>query len=103
MKGNLAFSTAYNIVFDSCEFTHLGGVGLDFGNGSHSNVVTSCYFHDISGAAVQIGSFNTVNVTDPLDQDLFNVVNNSIVFGAAIEVYACVCVFLNERGRGRWA
>lgn len=53
--GNIAFTAPKNVVFDTCEFSHLGGVGLDFGGGAHLNLVTNSYFWDISGAAVQIG------------------------------------------------
>lgn len=64
-----------------CEFARLGGVGLDF-SWTVESTVDSCYFHDISGAGVQIGSFN-----DPLGAllDANNTVSNTIVNKAAAE------------------
>lgn len=63
------FHNARNVLFQGCEFRHFGGVGLDFGNGSQGNAIQHCYFHDISGAAVQFGSFDTFNQSDPALQD----------------------------------
>eukprot|EP00052_Salpingoeca_macrocollata_P021093 m.180028 g.180028 ORF g.180028 m.180028 type:complete len:617 (-) comp21456_c0_seq6:26-1876(-) len=88
--GNLAFHTSHGIVFDGCVFNHFGGVALDFGDGAHANIVQNCLFLDSSGAAVQIGSFGTYAETDPLKQDLYNVVNNTIVRNAAVEYNGAV-------------
>lgn len=79
--GNVRVSDATAVSFTKCEFTRLGGVALDLTNTTQC-VVDSCYFHDVSGAAVQVGSF-----TDPLGSasDADNVVRNSIVNKAGAE------------------
>lgn len=78
--GNIAINEANSIGFVRCEFTRMGGVGLDF-TSAKDCVVDSCYFHDISAAAVQIGQFQ-----DPLaTSDVGNVVRNTIVNRAGAE------------------
>ena len=58
-------------------------MGLDF-SWTQECVVDGCYFHDISGAGVQIGSFN-----DPLGAvlDTNNTVSNTIVNKAGAEFH----------------
>jgi len=79
--GNIRVTRSAHTSFTFCEFARLGGVGLDFTNTTGS-VVDSCYFHDVSGAAVQIGSFD-----DPLGAaaDCGAVVRNTIVNKAGAE------------------
>ena len=48
---------------------------------------TFCAFQDISGAAVQIGTVNSSDVTEPLAQDRYNVVNNSVMSQPAAELH----------------
>jgi hypothetical protein len=55
--------------FDTCTFRNLGTSGVHFSGGSQSNVVTRSEFFDISATAVQIGSVDSYNVTEPLLQD----------------------------------
>jgi hypothetical protein len=79
--GNIAVVNATGVSFNQCEFTRLGGTALDF-TSSSSCLVESCYFHDVSGAAVQIGSFQ-----DPLGskRDSNNTVRNTIINKAGAE------------------
>ena len=49
--------------------------------------VNGCAFQDISGAAVQIGTVNSSDVTEPLAQDRYNVVNNSVMSQPAAELH----------------
>ena len=62
-------------------FTKLGGFGLDLTR-SRGCVVDGCYFHDISGSAVQIGQFQDALASE-MDRD--NIVRNTIVSRAAAE------------------
>lgn len=79
--GNIVVKpSADRVAFRSCEFTRLGGVGVDFN--AMDGVVDSCYFHDVSGAAVQIGSFNDPNGADKVKG---NQVINTIVIHAGVE------------------
>lgn len=92
--GNIAFSHATSILFDRCEFTHLGAVGLSFDKGAHNNTVTNCYFHDISGAGFQVGSFTSAAIVDPSAQDIGNTINNSIVVNIALEFHGNVGILV---------
>ena len=56
--GNVAVRRSRRVSFVGCEFSRLGGVGVDLSNSSDCSI-DGCYFHDVSGAAVQIGSFQT--------------------------------------------
>eukprot|EP00041_Stephanoeca_diplocostata_P021177 m.487871 g.487871 ORF g.487871 m.487871 type:complete len:631 (+) comp21758_c0_seq2:81-1973(+) len=78
--GNVAVVGSKDISFALCEFAHLGGVGLDMTDVQDS-IVDSCYFHDISGAAVQIGLFfEPTHITD-----VNNTVRNTVVNKAGAE------------------
>jgi hypothetical protein len=79
--GNVVVANSSKITFSACEFARLGGSGLDF-SWTQECVVDGCYFHDISGSGIQIGSFN-----DPLAAtlDTNNTVSNTIVNKAAAE------------------
>ena len=79
--GNVRVSNATGVRFTRCEFTQLGGVALDFSR-TQDCIVESSYFHDISGAAIQIGQFQ-----DPLGApaDRNNTVVNTIVNKAGAE------------------
>lgn len=81
--GAIRFSSVHNISFSACSFLRFGGVALDFGGGAHACSVDRCYFADISGAAVQIGSFDTFNETNPELQELNNTVSNTVIERAA--------------------
>ena len=79
--GNVQVSNSSHVGFHQCEFTRLGGTGLDFTFSSHA-VVDSCYFHDVSGSGVQIGSFQYPKQAH-LDHDY--VVSNTIINKAGAE------------------
>ena len=85
--GNLPFHGSTDIVFEACSFVHLGASAVEFTQGAQQCVVNGCHFHDISGAAVQIGTVNSSQVTDPAAQDRFNVVNNSVISLPAAELH----------------
>jgi hypothetical protein len=79
--GNVLVQDATNVSFVGCEFSKLGGFGLDLSR-TVGCVIDGCYFHDISGSAIQIGQFQDA-LAAPLDRD--NVVRNTIIVRAAAE------------------
>ena len=112
IKGNVRMANAARIVFDRCEFAHLGANALDLAHGAHDNLVQDCLFRDISAAAVQIGRTDglTQKLTDaavsttckrpsrqttaftPMPavsqaQEIGNTVSNSIVSNPAVEFH----------------
>jgi hypothetical protein len=53
--GNVSFSYEHGILLIGDDFVHLGGAGLELGNGSQSNVVKGCVFTDISANGIEVG------------------------------------------------
>lgn len=47
-----------NTSFEHCDFVHLGATGIDYIKGTDSDSITGCIFQDISGTAVQAGTFS---------------------------------------------
>jgi hypothetical protein len=92
LPANVEFFRAERITFDRCEFAHLGANALDFAHGAHGNVVQDCLFRDVSAAAVQIGRTDgaTAALQDASQQDIGNVVRNSIVRSPAVEFHGSV-------------
>jgi hypothetical protein len=85
MESNLMFHGANGVKIDSCEFTHLGAGGVSFVDGSSSNSVTRNTFTDISGTAVQVGSYNTASLTDPKLLERDNLVQDNYISNVAVE------------------
>lgn len=79
--GNVQVVRSKGIAFERCEFTQLGGTALDFTN-TTGCVVNASFFHDISGAAIQIGSFQR---PDAAHTTRGNTVVDTIVNAAGVE------------------
>jgi hypothetical protein len=79
--GNIQVMNSTNVAFEKCEFTRLGGTALDYTFSSYG-VVDSCYFHDVSGSGVQIGSFQYPNSAH---LDMGSIVTNTIINKAGAE------------------
>ena len=89
---NVVFTKSDDIVFEECEFKFLGGVAVAFIGGSHECRVEQCYFHDVSGAGVQIGSYDTWNITQARGQEVGNVVSECWFRGVAAEFHGNAAV-----------
>ena len=79
--GNIQVMNSTNVAFEKCEFTRLGGTALDY-TFSPYGVIDSCYFHDVSGSGVQIGSFQYPNSAH---LDMGSIVTNTIINKAGAE------------------
>ena len=78
--GNIICKYTNNILFNSCNFTHLGTTGLDLQKGVQNSSIIGCKFSDISGIGIQIGEISGVP-SDPNDLDVVrnvNILNNYI-------------------------
>ena len=53
--GNVSLSFAHNVRFTRDAFVHLGGTGLDLGDGAQHCVVEGTVFTDISGNGLELG------------------------------------------------
>ena len=95
MPSNIAFHNCEGIIFDTCEFAHLGMNGVEFAFGAHRNLVHNSFFHDISGAALQIGRTDgaTAKLTDAASQEIGNTLSNSIVTYPAVECEYSTCTW----------
>ena len=69
----------------NCTFQHLGAGALQFEGGAHLNSVTGSIFTDISGAAIQLGRYDTFNETNPRNQEVGNVFTNNWIDNVATE------------------
>ncbi|HEX4120742.1 MAG TPA: fibronectin type III domain-containing protein, partial [Verrucomicrobiae bacterium] len=72
--GNVSFGSDSNIQFVRCVFAHLGGAGLELGDGSQSDLVEGCVFTDISANGIELGG-----VDIPLGEDWQTTRDNRIV------------------------
>lgn len=84
--GNVAVHDSRNVTFSRCEFARMGAAALDV---SHSSGVRvdGCFLHDISGSAIQIGSFQDA-LASPGDS--YSSVTHTIVSRAAAEYSGAV-------------
>jgi hypothetical protein len=87
MPSNIALSNSVGATFDQCTFRHLGGGALQFDSGAHNNTVSRCTFTDVSGTAVQIGRYDTYNITEESEQERFNTVSDCVIDGVAAEYH----------------
>jgi hypothetical protein len=79
--GNVAFSYDSQVQFLGDDFVHLGGAGLELGDGSQSDVVQGCIFTDVSANGIELGGVdlpeaNAAQVTRDnriLDNHIYNV------------------------------
>ena len=87
MPSNVVFLGAKGVTISNCTFRHLGAGALQFAGGAHDNLVSRSVFYDVSGAAVQIGAYDTFNATDPAAQELRNEVSDCEINGVACEFH----------------
>lgn len=84
--------------FEGCHFRHLASSGLDFVEGSKSDVVQGCLFRDIGGNGLVIGAFPDLGYEthvpfDPADERILSEgarINNNLVTDVANEDWGCV-------------
>jgi len=93
---NVVCRAVKGVRFERCEFTRLGGAGIDIEFGSQNNAISGCRFHDISGSAVQIGGV-TRNDHHPDDPRMIvknNTVANNHIQDCCVEYRGGVGVFV---------
>ncbi len=62
MAANVSLSYDHNVAFTGDYFVHLGGAGLDLGDGTQNATVAGCVFTDISGNGADVGG---VDINEP--------------------------------------
>jgi hypothetical protein len=86
-----------NTSFADCGFAHLGATGIDYIKGSDKDSITGCLFHDISGTAIQTGTFSeepfeTHLPFTPADERVLCrnlTISNNYILNAANEDWGC--------------
>lgn len=83
--------------FVGCSFTHLGASGLDYQFGCNQDVVEGCFFRDVAGNGLVIGTFSDPGVEahlpyDPSDERVLAqnmLIRNNLVEDVANEYWGC--------------
>jgi hypothetical protein len=92
MPANVAFGYAHNVHFDHDYFVHLGGAGLDLGDGAQNDTVTACVFTDISGNGLDIGGVDVNEPSTAAQHTSGNVIKDSHFYGTSNEFHGGVAI-----------
>eukprot|EP00750_Incisomonas_marina_P033018 INCI9524.2.p1 GENE.INCI9524.2~~INCI9524.2.p1 ORF type:complete len:323 (-),score=40.45 INCI9524.2:278-1246(-) len=87
MPSNVVFHHTTGVMISNCTFRHLGAGAVQFDNGAHANVVTGSQFYDVSGAAIQLGRYDTFNITDVDQQEVQNTFQDNRIENVATEYH----------------
>ena len=92
---NVLVSAGHGIRFEGCEFTALGGAGLDVNLGSQRCLVRGCVFRDISATGIQIGDVNVEDhhPSDPRRTVKGNEVLDSLITRCGVEYQDSIGIF----------
>ena len=87
-------NSAHDIRFEGCRFEHLGAVGLDLNNDVFQTTVQGNLFHDISDAAVVVGHWDHVYITDPSLQAVShdNLIANNLIQNVGVEYWGAPAI-----------
>jgi hypothetical protein len=92
-SGNVSFSYDHQIQFLNDAFVHLGGVGLDLGNGSQEDTVQGCVFTDISANGLQLGGVDLPEGnSDQVTRD--NKILNNHIYNVACEFHGGIGIWV---------
>lgn len=84
---------ANSILFERCEFTNLGGNGLNMYSGCQNNLTRGCVFADISGNGIQVGDYFGFNL--PTSENSFWPMDmRTALIGNDV-----ICCYFNHIGR----
>lgn len=88
-SGNVSFSYDHAIQFLGDDFVHLGGAGLELGDGSQSDLVQGCIFTDISANGLELGGVDLPEGNDTqVTRD--NQILNNHIYNVAAEFHGGV-------------
>jgi hypothetical protein len=92
MPAGVSLSYDHNVHFDHDYFTHLGGAGLDLGDGSQGDTVTACVFTDISGNGLDVGGVDINKPSTAAQRTSDNTIKDSHFFGTSAEYHGGVAI-----------
>ncbi len=91
--GNVAFQFARQIQFLDDAFVHLGGAGLDLGDGSQNDTVEGCIFTDISANGIELGGVDLPQA-NPAQATSDNRILNNHIYNVATEYHGGVGILV---------
>ena len=94
--GAVVVSAGQSITFERCNFTELGGAGLDLENGTNTSNVIGSRFFDISGSGIQVGDVleQDHHPTDPKFIVKNNVIANNFLHDLGQEFQGGIGIFV---------
>ena len=96
--GNVRFAYAHGVQFFEDAFVHLGGAGLDLGNGAQRDRVEGCIFTDISGNGLNLGGVDEPLADDPrLTRD--NQIVDNHFYNIATEYHGGIAIVIGYAQR----
>jgi hypothetical protein len=90
VPANVVFQGSTGIQVENSVFVHLGGAGLSFEAGSHSNRVVGNQFTDISSAAISLADVSDSSLTDPATITSDITVSNNFIHDVGVEYHGAV-------------
>jgi hypothetical protein len=92
-RGNIQFEYDSHVSFRADRFVHLGGAGLDLGDGTQYALVADSVFTDISGNGLELGGVDA-SAVPPSSQTLDDVIANNHVYNIGVEYHGSVGVLI---------
>jgi hypothetical protein len=89
---NVSFTYSKNLVFDRDGFAHLGGAGLDLGDGVQNSSVKGSVFTDVSGNGLDLGGVDINLPTTAADRTSGNTIADNWFHNMPVEYHGGVAV-----------
>jgi hypothetical protein len=89
---NVSFTYSKNVVFDRDAFAHLGGAGLDLGDGVQNSSVKGSVFTDISGNGLDLGGVDINLPTAAADHTSGNTIADNWFHYMPVEYHGGVAI-----------
>jgi hypothetical protein len=89
---NVSFTYSKNLVFDRDAFAHLGGAGLDLGDGVQNSSVKGSVFTDISGNGLDLGGVDINLPTVSADHTSGNTIADNWFHNMPVEYHGGVAI-----------
>ena len=97
-SGNISFSDDHGIQFLEDSFVHLGGAGLDLGDGSQRDVVEGCVFTDVSANGVELGGVD-IPMADEKQVTRDNRISDNHFYNIATEFHGGIAIVVGYTQR----
>ena len=82
-----------NVSFSGCTFTHLGGTGVDFADGTQSSQIDKCTITDTSGGGISIGEVNDYFQTESALMTSKDTISNNTITNVGYDYHDAVGIW----------